>query len=88
MKQSDPRGSRLLWRIDEAILDATTKRQRAAIEELPKLQRKSLAESHVRQIILGSPQVGANCSESVAVPVCSCCLGGPQSSRTSFYALV
>jgi hypothetical protein len=47
----------LAWRMDEDLTDATTKRQYAAIEELPHLRRFTEAELRLRSIVLGSPQV-------------------------------
>jgi hypothetical protein len=43
--------------MDEDLTDATTKRQYAAIEELPHLRRFTEAELRLRSIVLGSPQV-------------------------------
>ena len=47
----------LVWRLDEDLMDATTKRQYAAIDELPNLRRFTEAELRLRSIILGSPEV-------------------------------
>ena len=47
----------LVWRLDEDLMDATTKRQYAAIEDLPNLRRFTEAELRLRSIILGSPEV-------------------------------
>jgi hypothetical protein len=46
-----------VWRLDEDLMDATTKRQYAAIEDLPNLRRFTEAELRLRSIILGSPEV-------------------------------
>ena len=46
-----------MWRLDEDLMDATTKRQYAAIEDLPNLRRFTEAELRLRSIILGSPEV-------------------------------
>ena len=47
----------LVWRLDEDLVDATTKRQYAAIDDLPNLRRFTEAELRLRSIILGSPEV-------------------------------
>lgn len=43
--------------MDESLIDTTTERQQAAIEELPHLQRCTEPELRLRSIVLGSPQV-------------------------------